>query len=151
MKIIYLHQYFNTPKMSGGTRSYEMARRLVAAGHEVHMITSDRSLNRAFQGWKEEEIEGINVCWYSNKYSNSFGIFRRLLAFFQFAFATMRKVRTMDADLIFATSTPLTIAIPGVYASKSKSVPLVFEVRDLWPELPIALGVISNPLMKFLA
>jgi len=42
MRIIYLHQYFNTPNMYGGTRSFEMARRLVAAGHEVHMITTWR-------------------------------------------------------------------------------------------------------------
>ena len=41
MKIIYLHQYFTTPSMHGGTRSYELARRLVGMGHEVHMVTSD--------------------------------------------------------------------------------------------------------------
>jgi hypothetical protein len=35
MKIIYLHQYFNTPDMPGGTRSYEMGRRIAAEGHEV--------------------------------------------------------------------------------------------------------------------
>ena len=40
MKIVYLHQYFITRKMAGGTRSYEMARRLVEAGHEVHMVTT---------------------------------------------------------------------------------------------------------------
>ena len=42
MRITYLHQYFCTPEMSGGTRSYEIARRLVAAGHEVEIVTSDR-------------------------------------------------------------------------------------------------------------
>ena len=42
MRIIYLHQYFITPNMAGGSRSYEMARRLVAAGHEVHMVTSSQ-------------------------------------------------------------------------------------------------------------
>ena len=43
MRIVYLHQYFVTPEMIGGSRSYEMARRLVAAGHEVHMVTSDQT------------------------------------------------------------------------------------------------------------
>ncbi|MFN9999310.1 MAG: glycosyltransferase WbuB, partial [bacterium] len=40
MKIIYLHQYYHNPQMSGSTRSYEMARRLVNMGHEVHLVTS---------------------------------------------------------------------------------------------------------------
>jgi hypothetical protein len=43
MRIVYLHQYFNTPDMPGATRSYELARRLVQKGHRVDMITSDRS------------------------------------------------------------------------------------------------------------
>ena len=46
MRITYLHQYFNTPGMSGGTRSYEMARRLVEMGHEVNMVTSWREPDR---------------------------------------------------------------------------------------------------------
>ena len=54
MRILYLHQYFNTPDMSGGTRSYEMARRLVAAGHEVHMVTSERSRGSS-RGWRTED------------------------------------------------------------------------------------------------
>src|SRR5690606_10279956 len=49
------------------------------------------------------------------------------------------------------TSTPLTIAIPGVLAARRLGVPMVFEVRDLWPDIPIALGVLKNPLAKYAA
>ena len=59
MKIIYLHQYFNTPDMSGGTRSYEMARRMVAAGHDVHMVTSYRELDANRNGWFKTEEAGV--------------------------------------------------------------------------------------------
>lgn len=51
LKIIYLHQYFNTLEMAGGTRSFEMARRLVAAGHDVQMITSWRNDDRRAPNW----------------------------------------------------------------------------------------------------
>ena len=61
MKIIYLHQYFNTPEMSGGTRSYEMARRMVAAGNEVHMVTSFREKESQRKGWFQTEEAGIKV------------------------------------------------------------------------------------------
>ena len=38
MKVLYFHQYFNTPRAAGGTRSYEMALQLIASGHQVTMI-----------------------------------------------------------------------------------------------------------------
>jgi len=61
--------------------------------------------------------------------------------------ACLFKARKISCDVVFATSTPLTIGIPGVFSAKKHKVPLVFEVRDLWPELPIAVGVIKNPVV----
>ena len=61
MRILYLHQYFNTPEMSGGTRSYEMARRMVAEGHEVHIITSRREGESNSYNWEQEIVDGIHV------------------------------------------------------------------------------------------
>lgn len=151
MKIVYLHQYFKTPDMSGGTRSYEMAKRMVRAGHEVHMVTSwTEKTNHT--DWFIEEIEGIHVHWYPNQYSNSMSFKERIKAFMRFAYAATTKAASFkDADIIFATSTPLTIAIPAVSASKLLKIPMVFEVRDLWPEIPIAIGALKNPLAKTLA
>ena len=148
MKIIYLHQYFNTPQMSGSTRSYEMARRFVAAGHEVHMITSSRERNNNASGCLEEIIDGIQVHWLAVPYSNNMGFKARISAFLKFAVASGVKAHKVGGDVIFATSTPLTIALPAVYAAKRLKKPMVFEVRDLWPELPIAVGMLKNPVLK---
>ena len=146
--MVYLHQYFNTPAMQGGTRSYEMARRLVAAGHEVHMVTSDRE--RSGAPYQTDEA-GINVTWIPVAYSNTMGALSRIRAFADFAWKSSRIAAKIDGDIVFATSTPLTIAIPGVYASKRRKIPMVFEVRDLWPEMPIAMSVLRDPVSKFLA
>lgn len=151
MKIIYLHQYFNTPEMSGGTRSYEMARRMVAAGHEVHMITSYREPHDNHKGWFVTQEAGIEVSWYPVPYSNQMNYRQRIGAFLSFAFAARKKAIELDGDIIFATSTPLTIALPAVPASRKKKIPMVFEVRDLWPEMPIAVGALKNPLFRFAA
>lgn len=151
MKIIYLHQYFKTPNMSGGTRSYEMARRMVAAGHEVHMIAS-WTKETEHKGWFEEDIEGVHTYWYPNPYDNTMTFSERVKAFIKFAQAASIKAASFrDADIIFATSTPLTIAIPAIAASKLIKTPMVFEVRDLWPEIPIAIGALKNPLLKSVA
>ena len=150
MRIIYLHQYFNTPDMIGGTRSYEMARRLVARGHQVHMVTTWREPDGR-KGWFQCEEDGINVHWQPVAYSNGMNFTARIFAFLRFALGASRYAARLEADLVFATSTPLPIAIPGIFAARRLGVPLVFEVRDLWPDVPIALGILRNPLMKWLA
>lgn len=150
MKIIYIHQYFNTPEMSGGTRSYEMARRLVANGHEVHMITSLRS-ETDHSGWFSTIEAGINVHWLPVWYDNEMSFWKRMKAFLEFSFKAIGKAISIGGDLVFASSTPLTVAIPGIFTSKKLKIPMVFEIRDLWPEMPIAIGALKNPLLKFLA
>lgn len=95
------------------------------------------------------EIDGIQVLRIAEPYANRMGFARRVLAFGRFARTATRVVSRLDADLVFATSTPLTVGIPGMKGAKRLQVPFVFEVRDLWPELAIALGVIKNPLLKW--
>lgn len=133
--------------MSGGTRSYEMARRLVEKGHEVHVITSWRG-KRESNGWFSTLEAGIHVHWLPVQYSNSMSYARRIIAFVRFAILSAAKCASLKCDLIFATSTPLTIAIPAVYASRKQGVPMVFEVRDLWPELPIAIGALKSRVLQ---
>ena len=149
MRIVYLHQYFVTPQMSGGGRSYEMARRLVAAGHEVHMVTSDQDGVPGRAMWRQTIEAGIHVHWTSVPYDNVMGYPARIRAFLAFAWRAARKAAALRGDVVFATSTPLTIAIPAVYAAWRSGVPMIFEVRDLWPAVPIAIGAIKNPLLKW--
>ncbi len=137
--------------MGGGTRSFEMARRLVAAGHEVNLVTSRREASAAIRGWEVTEEAGIKVHWYPVRYSNDMGFFERILAFVRFAAAAAFKAASFKADIVFASSTPLTIVLPGLFGSWRLRVPLVFEVRDMWPAVPIAMGYLNNPLFRILA
>jgi glycosyltransferase involved in cell wall biosynthesis len=146
MKLIYLHQYFTTPAMAGGTRSYEMARRLVAKGHEVHIVTSWRDAT-PHRDWFETMVDGIHVHWLPVPYSNHMGFADRVRAFLRFALKAGPRAASLGGDVVFATSTPLTIAIPGAWTSWRLKAPMVFEVRDAWPAIPIAMGVLRNPLL----
>jgi glycosyltransferase involved in cell wall biosynthesis len=150
MKVVYLHQYFNTPSMAGGTRSYEMARRLVAEGHEVDLVTTWREQGER-RDWFTTEEAGIRVHWLPVPYSNSMSYPERIRAFLRFAWASARKAASLGGDVVFATSTPLTIALPGIYAAWRRRIPMVFEVRDMWPEVPIAVGAIRSPLLVWAA
>ena len=151
-RIAYVHQYFTTPDTpgGGGTRSYEMARRLVRDGHEVHMITTDTSAAGSWR-WRRSTVEGVHVHWLPVPYANSMGHARRVVAFVRFALAATVRAAAVAPDVVLATSTPLTVAVPGVLAARARRARFVFEVRDLWPELPIEVGALRHPLAKAVA
>ncbi len=150
MNIVYLHQYFNTPAQPGGTRSYEFARRLAARGHTVNMVTSVREFPVS-RGWHQSVIDGIYVHAIPVLYANTMSYRQRIAAFLRFAYHAARRAARLKPDIVFATSTPLTIALPAVYAARRRSVPMVFEVRDLWPEMPIAIGALKGRIPISLA
>lgn len=153
MNVLYYHQHFSTPQGSTGTRSYEMARRLLAQGHSVTMVCGsygggNTGLAGAYQNGKREgRVAGIQVVEFELPYSNRDSFLRRTLTFLKFAWRSAWLVLRRDYDLVFATTTPLTAGIPGILARWLRGKPFVFEVRDLWPELPKAMGVIRNPLV----
>ncbi|MBC1501866.1 glycosyltransferase family 4 protein [Listeria weihenstephanensis] len=149
MKILYLHQYFATRDSSTGTRSYEFARLLQEKGHDVEILTGDSQLGELTADqtarYGRYDIDGLTVHTIRNSYNNGFSKWRRILAFLQFMFfACLFRMKTRDYDIIFATSTPLTIGIPAMFLSWKSKKPYVFEVRDLWPEAPYQLGFIRN-------
>jgi glycosyltransferase involved in cell wall biosynthesis len=123
-----------------------MARRLVAAGHQVDLVTTWREPTEQTD-WFVTDEAGIRVHWLPVAYSNSMGFADRVHAFLRFAVASARKAAALDGDVVFATSTPLTIALPGIYSAWRRRRPMVFEVRDMWPEVPIAIGALRNPIL----
>jgi glycosyltransferase involved in cell wall biosynthesis len=153
MRVLYFHQHFNTPKGTVGVRSYKMARALIAGGHQVTMVCGSyvggsTGLTAPFRkGRREGNVEGIRVIELELPYSNADGFLKRTIAFLKFSLRSARIAVTEPADIVFATSTPLTAAIPGMAARHLRGRQFVFEVRDLWPELPKAMGVIANPIV----
>lgn len=152
MHVLYFHQHFSTPRGSTGTRSYEMARALLEAGHSVTMVcgsysSSSTGINTEFvNGVREGIVEGIRVVEIELPYSNYDGLLRRSYIFCRFAVSSVLLAARTPYDVLFATSTPLTAGIPGVVMAPFSRKPFVFEVRDLWPELPRAMGM-KNPVV----
>ena len=66
MNILYIHQYFLTPNQPGGTRSYWIARELIANGHQVTMITANP---KSIQNREEIIIDEIKVIYLKEAYS----------------------------------------------------------------------------------
>ena len=148
MHILYLHQYFAIPQGSTGTRSYEFAKRWVKAGHKVTVITGYADIGGLKVGnglIQKQVIDQINVVVLNIKYSNKQSYFRRIMAFLCFIFLSIWiGIFIRRVDVIFATSTPLTIGVPAIALKWFKRAPFVFEVRDQWPQSVIELGIIKN-------
>lgn len=153
MNILYFHQYFVTPEGAGGIRSYEFARRLVERGHRVTMVCCSRSnaktgLTGPYRGGQRSgNVDGIDVIEFNLAYSSHDSLPKRSLTFMRYAMRSTAVALGGDYDLVFATSTPLTVGIPGILANRLRRRKLIFEVRDLWPELPREMGVVTNPLV----
>jgi glycosyltransferase involved in cell wall biosynthesis len=144
MKIIYIHQYFLTPEQGGATRSYHLAKGMVNAGIEVEMITSHSENYYDFK-----LIEGIKVHYLPVSYRQEFGFLKRIWAFTTFVDQAKKLILKLPRpDFLYITSTPLTTGWVGLWAKKKLAIPFFFEVRDLWPDAPIQVGVIQNPVLK---
>lgn len=112
------------------------------------MLTTNRSDKRLGQ----IDIDGINVIYLNIPYNNSMSILQRLFSFVKFMLLSSWMVLTKGKwDLVIATSTPLTVGFPALVAKKLRKIPYLFEVRDLWPEVPVQMKGITNRSIIWLA
>ncbi len=145
--ILYIHQYFKTPSEGGALRSYFIAKGLIEQGYTVQMITSHST-----PGYQQKLIEGVVVHYLPVQYSNDMSFRKRFYAFLKFTYMSIRYTKNLQKpDLIYATSTPLSIGLIALWWKWREHTPYIFEVRDLWPDAPIELGIIKNFFLKYLS
>ncbi len=144
MNILLFHQHFNTPLQGGAIRSYYLATALVTKGHRVVVITSTSELKR-----RVETVDGIEVVYLPIAYDNRFSFWARSWSFARFVIAAIRAGSMYrNFDITYAISAPLTVAVCARWMKWRYSIPYWFEVGDLWPDAPIELGFIKNPITK---
>jgi glycosyltransferase involved in cell wall biosynthesis len=130
-----------------------MAQRLLKHGHRVTMVCGsygggETGLSTKFvNGRRTGQVDGLDIIEFDLAYSNADGFVKRAGIFLKFALKSVGIALTHKYDVVFATTTPLTAGIPGIFARWLRAKPFIFEVRDLWPELPKQMGVIKNPLV----
>ena len=153
MKIVYFYQYFSTPKGSWGTRVYEFAKQWVEQGHEVTVVSSvySKSDLNASKLIEDQYFEGIHVKVINVTIDNKQSFLRRVWSFVKYSLISSYYAITLKADVVIASSGPITVGIPGLLARYIRRRKLVFETRDLWPEGAIELGIINNSLLKKIA
>ena len=129
----------------GGLRSYLISREMARRGHHVTMITSVR---KSHPKAERVDVDGIDVVYVKNPYySNYLPVWRKIWSFISFVWNGSRAaLKERDVSLVFATSTPLSVGAIALWLKWRRRCRYVFEVRDLWPEFPIEVGVVKSRL-----
>lgn len=150
MKILYFYQYFSTSNGSWGTRVHEFTREWVKEGHEVTVVTSiySKSDLKANHFLELQIIDGVNVKVINVLVDNKQPIWKRIYTFLVYAFFSSWYALTLKADVVVASSGPITVGLPGLLAKYIRRRKMVFEVRDLWPDGAIELGLLRNQLLQ---
>jgi len=142
--IAVFSQYHTNPDCPATSRHYSLLGHL-ARTHRVTLITT--------RTWERQRLtqefpwlpEGVDMRAADVPYENRMGVARRGLAFGQYAaYAVREGLRIDKPDVIWGISTPLTAAWAAAQVARWLQVPWVFEVQDLWPSFPIAMGAIPN-------
>ena len=161
MRILVIHQYYLGKDDAGGSRFNQFAKYWKGKGHRVtviagtvHYATGKRDKRYKgkwiIEGKESDEIKVLRT-YVSARYNKSF--VGRLWAYVSFTISSTWAGLFYSGrqDLVLATSPPLLVGITGYIISRIKRIPFVFEVRDLWPESAIDMGVLNNSLAIKLA
>ncbi|WP_120007155.1 glycosyltransferase family 4 protein [Teichococcus vastitatis] len=146
MRLLYLHQHYSAPEGATATRSHALAHALVRRGHAVTLACGRyegavTGLDGPFAGGRRDgTVHGLRLVEFDIPCGNSQGFGARAAAFGRYAARAGRLAAGGDWDLVIASSTPLTVALPALLARRLRGTPFLFEIRDPWPELPRAMG-----------
>lgn len=155
MRVLYVHQYFSAPFGFFPGRTFVLASELARAGYCVTICTgfclgADSGIDSPFKrGVRFGSWEGMRIIQLKVAYSNSMELSARCSSFVVFAVATLILALSRRWEIVVSSSTPLTVVAPLIVSKVVWGSRCVFEVRDRWPEVPAALGVISGSAVYF--
>jgi len=154
MKILLINQAFVSPDEPGHTRHFEMAKFLRARGHELAIVASDLNYQTgqrtvARKGiFAEQVIEGVRILRAYIYPALHRSYFWRIISFFSFMFSSVwTALQVREVDLVMGTTPPIFQAVSAWAVAWIQRKPFLLEVRDLWPEFGVSMGVLTNPLL----
>jgi glycosyltransferase involved in cell wall biosynthesis len=144
VKVLILHQHFNTPEKGGAIRSYYLAKALMDQHIQTVVITGHNEGQ-----YKIEHVEGIEVHFLPINYHNHYGFWKRSISFLRYIAGVVRLAgKFQDVKICYAISVPLTIGLAALWIKARYKIKYIFEVGDLWPEAPIQMGFVKNYFFK---
>ena len=158
MKILLLNQTFVSPDEPGHTRHFEMAKFLQTRGHELVIVASDLNYQTgqrtvARRGiFAEQRIDDVRILRAYVYPALHRSYVWRVVSFLSFMFSSMwAALYIKDVDLVMGTTPPIFQAVSAWLVAWFRRKPFLLEVRDLWPEFAVSMGVLKNSVVIALA
>lgn len=152
MRLAILTQYYPPETGAPQNRLSDLARRLVAWGHNVQVLTAlpnypGDAVLPAYRGRENtvEMVDGVRVARVGLLVPRRKTMARRMACYLSFAWNARQKGRSLlePADVLLMESPPLFIALAGVRLAGVLGARLVTNVSDLWPRSAVELGMIQ--------
>jgi glycosyltransferase involved in cell wall biosynthesis len=159
MRILFLSHYFFPEGNAPATRVTELARRWARLGHDVTVVTCAPNVPNGvvYEGYRNrlvqrETVDGVEVIRVWTWLAANQGAVRRILNYVSYLVsACVAGLFVRRPEVLIATSPQFFCGWAGVLLSRVRRVPLLLEIRDLWPESIVAVGAMSSPrLIRFL-
>jgi glycosyltransferase involved in cell wall biosynthesis len=154
MHILLIHQAFAALDEAGGTRHHELARFLVRKGHKVTVIASPVSYltgksSQADASQKTATMQdGVTILRAATYNALHKSFVHRVFSFVSFMLSSfVTGLGVKNVDVVWGTSPPIFQGLTAWTLARIKGARFLFEVRDLWPDFAIAVGVLKNPLL----
>ena len=160
MNVLLIHQAFASPRDPGGTRHFELGRHLVQRGHgftivasDVSYLTGEQTGSAARRGlFSEENFDGVRVLRTYIFRSLHKSFFWRIVSFLSFMLTSIwTAMRAGKIDVVMGTTPPIFQAVSAWLVAALRRKPFLLEVRDLWPEFAIDMGILKNPALTWLS
>ena len=153
-RVLLIHQAFASPDQPGGTRHYELARRALSHGvrftvvaSDVSYLTGERNVSRD-ELFVPQNLDGVQVFRAYAHPSLHWSFVWRVVSFLSFMISSIRtSLKTGPVDVVFGTSPPIFQAVSAWLVALIRRRPFLLEVRDLWPEFAVEMGVLKNQVL----
>lgn len=148
MHLYIIAQYLNLPG-PGNDRLFKLGREWLSRGDQVTVFTMNEGTGLHLGRRKVGLIQsgGLNTVTFNVDYSLQASRSRKVLAYLKFARMVQKQgLQLPRPDLILAVSPPLTAMWPALKLQAHYKVPLVVEIRELWPDALMQRGSLRSAL-----
>jgi colanic acid biosynthesis glycosyl transferase WcaI len=152
MRILYVSPHFPPDISALSARVHDLTTRWVASGHEVHVLCGmpchpTGVLPPAYKRKiaVNEGVDGVQVHRRWVYATPNSGTKRRSLSYASFAASTVASAATLpDVDVVISTSPQFLSGMAGSLLAYIKRLPLIVEIRDLWPLSITEMGMMDT-------
>lgn len=154
MKILLYSHFFSPETGAASVRAKYFVHALTEAGHEVFVVAPKPNypIGRIFDGFQEKLIiKKENIVYLPILFVNSHSPLGRLISYLSYSFFSFFYLlfNKYNPDVVISSSPPIFTSFTAFLYSKIKKSKFIFDIRDVWPDIGVELGILKNKIIIY--